>query len=50
MGLIGLAAAQLPPELMLLVSGQKAMPILASVKEALTGVPQAPTNLTASVQ
>jgi hypothetical protein len=47
----GLATAQLPPDVMLFVSGQKALPtLLANVKEILTGVPQAPTNSTAVVQ
>jgi hypothetical protein len=49
-GLSGLAAAQLPPDLMLFISGQKVMPTLVAVEKALTGAPSAPTNLTAQVQ
>jgi hypothetical protein len=49
-GLSGLAAAQLPPDLMFFISGQRVMPTLAAVEKALTGAPPAPTNLTAQVQ
>ena len=45
-----LAAAQLPADVLLFVSGQKAMPTLADVKDALAGRPAAPTALTAVVQ
>jgi hypothetical protein len=47
-GLNGLAAAQLPADLLPWMSGQTVMPTLASVKQVLTGV-SAPTNLTAQV-
>jgi len=40
-GLTGLAAAQLPADVLLFVSGQKAMPTLADVKDALAGRPAA---------
>jgi hypothetical protein len=49
-GLSGLAAAQLPPDLMLFISGQRVMPTLVAVEKALAGAPSAPTNLTAQVQ
>jgi hypothetical protein len=48
--LTGLAAAQLPPDLMLFISGQRVMPTLVAVEKALTGAPSAPTGLTAQVQ
>ena len=49
-GLTGLAAAQLPPDLMRFISGQRVMPTLVAVEKALAGAPSAPTNLTAQVQ
>jgi hypothetical protein len=49
-GLSGLAAAQLPPDLMLFISGHRVMPTLVAVEKALSGAPSAPTNLTAQVQ
>lgn len=49
-GLSGLAAAQLTPDLMLFISGQRVMPTLVAVEKALAGAPSAPTDLTAQVQ
>lgn len=48
--LSGLAAAQFPPDLMHFISGQTVTPTLASVTQAVTGVPAAPTALMATVQ